>query len=137
LAGEECSGQQALARRRRGRTASIPPKIDSPQSLCHDPCVYDIQLASGAEQELKKLSAFHRNTIIDAMERNLTQEPTHTSRNRKMLIGLIPPWTAEPPVWELRVGDYRVFYDVAEEEQVVYIRAIRKKPAARTTKDIV
>jgi mRNA-degrading endonuclease RelE of RelBE toxin-antitoxin system len=99
--------------------------------------VYDIQVTRGAERELKKLSAFHRNTIIDAMERNLAHEPTRPSRNRKMLVALIPPWTAEPPVWELRVGDYRVFYDVAEEERVVYIRAIRKKPAGRTTEDLL
>lgn len=99
--------------------------------------VYDIQLARGAEQDLKKLSAFHRNTIIDALERNLAHEPTRNARNREMLVGLIPPWTAEPPVWELRVGQYRVFYDVAEEERVVYIRAIRKKPAERTTTDLL
>ena len=99
--------------------------------------MYDIQVASGAEQELKRLSAFHRNTIIDAMERNLTHEPTRISRNRKMLMGLVPPWKAEPSVWELRVGDYRVFYDIAEKEQVVYIRAIRKKPANQTTRDIL
>lgn len=71
------------------------------------------------------------------MERNLAHEPTRISRNRKMLVGLTPPWTAEPPVRELRVGDYRVCYDVAEEQQVVYIRAIRKKPSAQTTKDIL
>ena len=99
--------------------------------------MYDIQVASGAEQELKRLSVFHRNTIIDAMERNLMHEPTRISRNRKMLMGLVPPWKAEPPVWELRVGDYRVFYDIAEKEQVVYIRAIRKKPANQTTRDIL
>jgi mRNA-degrading endonuclease RelE of RelBE toxin-antitoxin system len=99
--------------------------------------VYDIQVARGAERELKKLSAFHRNTIIDAIERNLAHEPTRISRKWKMLIGLVPPWTAEPPVWELRVGDYRVFYDVAEVERVVYIRAIRKKPAGRTMEDLL
>lgn len=99
--------------------------------------MYDIQVARGAERELKKLSAFYRNAIIDAVERNLTHEPTRTSRNRKMLIGLIPPWTAEPPIWELRVGAYRVFYDVAEDERVVYIRAIRKKSAGQTTRDLL
>ncbi|MGH7253948.1 MAG: type II toxin-antitoxin system RelE family toxin [Nitrospiraceae bacterium] len=35
------------------------------------------------------------------------------------------------------MGGYRVFYDVDEEEQVVYIRAIRKKPAERTTEEIL
>lgn len=94
-------------------------------------------MAGGAEQDLKRLSAFHRNTIVDALERNLVYEPARISRNRKILVGLVPPWTAEPPIWELRVGDYRVFYDVADEERVVYIRAIRKKPTGRTTKDIL
>jgi mRNA-degrading endonuclease RelE of RelBE toxin-antitoxin system len=81
--------------------------------------VYEIRLAKGAEQDLKRLSAFHWNTIIEAMERHLAHEPTRVSRNRKILVGLTPPWTAEPPIWALRVGDYRVFYDVAEVERVV------------------
>ena len=52
-------------------------------------------------------------------------------------MNLIPPWDAEPPIWELRVGDYRVFYDVSEREAVVYVRAIRKKPPERTTEEIL
>lgn len=99
--------------------------------------MYDIQIAKGAEDDLKKLVAFHRNTILDAIERSLAYEPARPSRNRKVLIGLVPPWTAEPPIWELRVGEYRVFYDVADEEQVVYIRAIRKKPAGKRTEEIL
>jgi mRNA-degrading endonuclease RelE of RelBE toxin-antitoxin system len=101
------------------------------------PRVHDIQFAKGAEDDLKKLAVFHRNTILDAIERTLASEPTQPSRNRKVMVGLVPPWTAEPPIWELRVGEYRVFYDVADEERVVYIRAIRKKPAGRTTEDIL
>jgi mRNA-degrading endonuclease RelE of RelBE toxin-antitoxin system len=50
---------------------------------------------------------------------------------------LIPPWAAEPPIWELRVRGYRVFYDVSEEEKVVYVRAVRKKPPAKTTEEIL
>ena len=49
----------------------------------------------------------------------------------------MPPWHAEPPIWELRVGDYRVFYDVAEAEKIVYIRAVRLKPHGLTTGDII
>jgi len=59
------------------------------------------------------------------------------TRNRKPLANLIPPWTAELPIWELRVGAYRVFYDVSEEEKVVYVRAVRKKPAGTTTEEIL
>ncbi len=42
-----------------------------------------------------------------------------------------------PPVWELRVREYRVFYDVAAAEQTVYVRAIRRKPGHRTTEEIL
>ncbi|MBA5867141.1 MAG: hypothetical protein GDA67_10665 [Nitrospira sp. CR1.3] len=35
------------------------------------------------------------------------------------------------------MGDYRVFYDVADDEQVVYIRAVRKKSAGRTAEEIL
>ena len=83
------------------------------------PRVYDIQFAKDAEDDLKKLAAFHRNTILDAIERTLASEPSQPSRNRKVMVGLVPPWTAEPSIWELRVGEYRVFYDVADEEWVV------------------
>ena len=54
-----------------------------------------------------------------------------------MLIGLIPPWEHVEPVWELRVGEYRVFYDVDEAESMAIIRAIRRKPAHMTTEDIL
>jgi len=52
-------------------------------------------------------------------------------------MNLIPPWDAVPPIWELRVGGYRVFYDVSEEGKTVYVRAIRRKPAARRTEEIL
>lgn len=41
------------------------------------------------------------------------------------------------PVWELRVGEYRVFYDVDEATAIVYIRAIRHKPPHKTTEEIL
>jgi mRNA-degrading endonuclease RelE of RelBE toxin-antitoxin system len=52
-------------------------------------------------------------------------------------VNLIPPWSEELPVWELRVGDYRIFYDVSEEEELVYVRAIRKKPPDKRTEEIL
>ena len=87
--------------------------------------------------DLKKLPAYHRRTVLDEIENQLMNEPTTPTRNRKLLASLIPPWTAEQPVWELRVGDYRVFYDVSEEEPIVYVRAVRKKPHGRTTEEIL
>ncbi len=40
-----------------------------------------------------------------------------------------------PPIWELRVGEFRIFYDVAEEERKVYVRAVRRKPPHKTTEE--
>nr|VFJ96811.1 MAG: Plasmid stabilisation system protein [Candidatus Kentron sp. H]VFJ97458.1 MAG: Plasmid stabilisation system protein [Candidatus Kentron sp. H]VFK04354.1 MAG: Plasmid stabilisation system protein [Candidatus Kentron sp. H] len=56
---------------------------------------------------------------------------------RKMIIGLAPPWEHIDPVWELRIGEYRAFYDVDEKISVVTIRAIRHKPPHKTTEEIV
>lgn len=71
------------------------------------------------------------------MEAQLRDAPTRPARNRKLLASLVPPWTADPSIWELRIWDYRVFYDVALAEQVVYVRAVRRKPAGKTTEDIL
>jgi mRNA-degrading endonuclease RelE of RelBE toxin-antitoxin system len=99
--------------------------------------VYEIRFAEGVETDLKELSAYHRRALLDAIEMQLRIEPTAETRNRKQLASLVPPWTAEPPIWELRVGEHRVFYDVSEEESVVYVRAIRKKPPGKTTEEIL
>ena len=54
-----------------------------------------------------------------------------------MLMGLVPPWDAVPPVWELRVGDFRVFYDLDKNDRYVFVRAVREKPPHRTTEEIL
>jgi len=99
--------------------------------------VYEIRLASGVVGDLKKLRAYDRRRVLDAISIQLRNEPNRPTPNRKLLVNLIPPWDAEPPIWELRVGDYRVFYDVSEREAVVYVRAIRKKPPERRTEEIL
>lgn len=54
-----------------------------------------------------------------------------------MLVGLIPPFEATPPVWELRVGQPRVYYDIDEAQKKVYVRAIRRKAPHKTTEEIL
>ena len=49
-----------------------------------------------------------------------------SNRERKLLPGLQSPWDQELPIWELRVGEHRVFYDVQEQARVVTVRAIRR-----------
>ena len=75
--------------------------------------------------------------ILDKIEEQLTHEPTRETRNKKMLVGLAPPWEHVQPVWELRVGENRVFYDVDEDASVVIVRAVRYKPPHKTTEEIL
>jgi len=88
-------------------------------------------------KELGQLRAFDGRRILGAIERELSQEPTKATRRRKILPDLKPPFEAVPPVWELRVGECRVFYDVNEEDRKVYVRAVRHKPPHKTTEEIL
>jgi len=99
--------------------------------------MYAIEYSQRAEDDLAGLRAFERVRILDEIDAQLLHEPTRPTRNRKLLFGLDPPWEHIPPVWELRVGEYRVFYDVDEIRRAVCVRAIRHKPPHRTTTDIL
>lgn len=99
--------------------------------------MYTIEYAEGVADDLKKLRVYERKRILDSIEKQLTVEPTRKTRNRKILVGLIPPWEYVEPVWELRAGEYRVFYDVDETISTVFVRAIRHKPPHKTTEEIL
>ena len=111
--------------------------VEACACICNTICVYDIRFARGVEDDLHRTPVFYRNRILDGIESQLKNTPQIPTRNRKLLENLIPPWDAVPPVWELRVGEYRVFYDVSEEDAVVYVRAIRRKPRGKTTEEIL
>lgn len=84
---------------------------------------YDITLAPEAVDDFKRLSAGDRSTIRDAIEIYLQHEPKKISKSRiKRLRGM------SRPEYRLRVGEFRVFYDVKETE--VEILAIVPKSKA-------
>ena len=99
--------------------------------------MYAIRFAVEVTDDLKRLSAYRRKILLDAIEAQLSYEPTSPTKNRKLLVNLIPPWEAVSPIWELRVGEYRVFYDVSEVEETIYVRAIRRKPPGKRTEEIL
>jgi mRNA-degrading endonuclease RelE of RelBE toxin-antitoxin system len=69
---------------------------------------YEIVFADSVKAHLQVLTATQRATVLEAIERKLTNEPLAETRNRKPL----RPNPIAP--WELRVGSLRVFYDVSE-----------------------
>ncbi|MEQ8385346.1 type II toxin-antitoxin system RelE family toxin [Coleofasciculus sp. A1-SPW-01] len=98
---------------------------------------YVIEVTDLAVEELRAIRAFDRRPILDAIRQQLTHEPTVITRNRKRLEPLVPRFETVPPIWELRVGEYRVFYDVDEDGKIVYVRAVRRKSPGQTTEEIV
>jgi len=68
---------------------------------------FEILLSPEAAEDFKELSASDRRAIREALDLHLRYEPTKTSRSRiKRLRGV------SRPQFRLRVGDFRVFYDV-------------------------
>ena len=81
---------------------------------------FAIVLAPEAVEDLARLKATARAAVKAALETHLRYEPQKTSRSRiKRLRGL------SRPQYRLRVGDIRVFYDVADD--VVEVLAIVPK----------
>ncbi len=86
---------------------------------------FAIVLAPEAVEDFKKLKANVRAAVRTALETHLRHEPKKTSRSRiKQLRGL------RRPQYRLRIGDVRVFYDVAG--ATVEILAIVAKSEADT-----
>lgn len=84
---------------------------------------YEIFLAPEAVNDLKSLSARNRSIVRDAIEKHLRYEPDKISRSRiKRLQGIAKPQ------YRLRVGEFRIFFDVAERS--VEVLAIIPKTSA-------
>ncbi len=98
---------------------------------------YAIECSEGVKEDLKGLRAYDRQLLLDAIEAQLAHGPTVETKQRKLLRNLVPPFGAIPPIWQLRVGAFRVFYDVNEADHRVAIRAVRRKPAHLKTEEML
>lgn len=84
---------------------------------------YRIEYSPDAVGHLRALAPRHQAIILDAIDRHLIHEPFREARNRK-------PMRPNPVApWELRVGEFRVYYDGAEgmSEPIVCILAVGMK----------
>jgi len=86
---------------------------------------YGIEIAPTANDDLAAMKAFHRAGILDAIEKHLTHTPTAISRSRIKRLHLL-----DSPAYRLRVGDYRVYYDVDEVSHTVIVLRILSKTAS-------
>jgi mRNA-degrading endonuclease RelE of RelBE toxin-antitoxin system len=98
---------------------------------------YAIVVHELAVEELQSIRVFDRRRLIIEIREQLADQPTVPTRRRKCLVDLTPSFEHEMPVWELRVGRFRVFYDVQDDERCVHVRAVRRKGPSQRTEDIV
>ena len=99
--------------------------------------MFTIAYAESVAEDMVAVRVFERRQILDQIDSQLVYQPTQETRNRKIVRGLKPPWEHLEPIWELRVGEYRVFYDVDEVGQRVIVRAVRRKVPHRTTEEML
>ena len=97
---------------------------------------YTVIVRPPAKAEIDALRVFDQRKITNAIRANLIHEPKTEARNKKLLRGLIPAFEHELPVYELKVGEYRVVYDVNDQKQAVFVRAVRRKSGGMTTEEI-
>jgi mRNA-degrading endonuclease RelE of RelBE toxin-antitoxin system len=87
---------------------------------------YRIQYSPATEEHLRVLTARQRAIVFGAVQEQLAHEPGVETKNRK-------PMRPNPIApWELRIGELRVYYGVAEDpEPVVTILAVGRKDRTR------
>jgi mRNA-degrading endonuclease RelE of RelBE toxin-antitoxin system len=82
---------------------------------------FKIELTPKAQSHVKALRKREQQILTDAIAVQLTDQPAQPTRNRKPL-----EENALAP-WELRVGNFRVFYDVKPDEELVVVVAVGHK----------
>ena len=97
---------------------------------------FTLKIMPSALKELQGIGVFYRRQIAQAIDDQLYHQATTPTRHRKIFQVTEASFAFEPPLWELRIGDFRVFYDVDEPTQTVYVRAVREKPPHTTTEEV-
>ena len=83
--------------------------------------VFKIEFSPAARDHVRGLRKRDQRIILDAIARQLSEQPELSTRNRKRLeANTLAPW-------ELRVGAFRVFYDVKGDPERVVILAVGHK----------
>jgi mRNA-degrading endonuclease RelE of RelBE toxin-antitoxin system len=87
--------------------------------------MFTIEFIPEAIDDLRLLRKFDQQQVVAAIESQLPNQALEETRNRKRLR---PNQLAE---WELRVGEFRVFYDADSQNAVVKVVAIGHKRGSK------
>ena len=83
--------------------------------------MFQVEFTTEAIDDLRLLRKFDQQHILAAIEVQLPHQATQETRNRKRLR---PNRLAE---WEMRIDQFRIFYDVDPQTAVVKIEAVGYK----------
>jgi len=83
--------------------------------------IYRIEVTAEAKTDLSQYTAFERKLIVSGIREQLTDQPLIETKNRKPL--------RDYPIasWELRIGKYRVFYEVDDTVHTVSVVSVGHK----------
>lgn len=96
--------------------------------MSSDPRRFSIEVAPHAERDLAKLPHAISRLLLEEIKIRLAVQPLQEMKTRiKRLIGFAPP------LYRLRVGDYRVYYRVVL-QHVIILGAFHKKDSDRWLK---
>ncbi len=98
---------------------------------------FTVELANSAREELRAMRPFDRQAVLERIRQVLTSQPNVETRNCKQLHGLKVPWNQVGDTWELKVDEFRVFFEIETNTDNVVVKAVRHKPPHLTTEDIL
>src|SRR5204863_8627193 len=86
---------------------------------------FEINLTGSAQADLRWFATYAQRIIVEGIEIHLRFQPTVGTRK---IIAMKPNPVAG---WELRLGDYRILYDVDDAARSVTVQAIGEKRGNR------
>jgi mRNA-degrading endonuclease RelE of RelBE toxin-antitoxin system len=98
---------------------------------------FGIEFSRESKREFDALRVYDQRRVLDAIEAKLKLEPGVETRDRKCLGSESANFDYMPPLWELRVGEFRIFYEVDVDDRLVYVLAVRRKPSSKTTSEVL
>jgi mRNA-degrading endonuclease RelE of RelBE toxin-antitoxin system len=94
---------------------------DAPDREREGVMAFTIEFSPDAHDHLRVLRKRDQRIVVDAIADQLAHQPDQPTAHRKPL--------EDNPIapWELRVGDFRVFYDIDREDQAIVVLAVGQK----------
>ena len=88
---------------------------------------HEIRIAPEAVSDMEPLPAYWQRRILDGIVQHLTFQPRRVSKSRIKRM--------EQPFWSqyrLRIGEYRVYYDVDDDRHEVVVLHLLRKGTGQT-----